>query len=114
MVVFFELAFFVVALAMIVVAETFGPRTSLVVTLALLAISFLTRAAYAARPIQEPSVEADLPHPATIPGTQAALQEREELELMAFQVEAARSWRHFNLLLLPLGAVFLIWMLITP
>jgi hypothetical protein len=32
---------------------------------------------------------------------------------MAFEVEVSRSWRHFNLLLLPLGAVFLIWMLVA-
>jgi hypothetical protein len=113
MVVFFELAFFVVALGLIVVAETFGPRTSLIVTLALLALSFLSSRYYAAHPPEAEPIDADAPRATQTGVAQAALQEREALEMVAFHAEAARSWRHFNLLLLPLGALFVVWMLIA-
>jgi hypothetical protein len=113
MVVFFELGFFVIALGLLVVAETLGPRISLIVTVGLLAVSFLSRVVYVSRSTAKEPLEADSRSPAAPLAPQSALQEREELELMAFEVEVSRAWRHFNLLLLPLAAVFLIWMFIA-
>ena len=106
MVFFFELAFFVVALAIIAVAEFLDPRVALALALAVLALSALARLQYAR------AVAAVAPSGEVVPLDRAS---REEI---AFREELLRSWRHFNLLVLLglaiLGLIVLGGMLLRP
>jgi hypothetical protein len=106
MVFFFELAFFVVALAIIAVAEFLDPRVALALALAVLMISALARLQYAR------VVAAVAPSGEVVPLDRAT---REEI---AFREELLRSWRHFNLLVLLglaiLGLIVLGGMVLRP
>jgi hypothetical protein len=111
MVFFIEMAFFVVALAILAVGETLGATLALGIALGLLVISFLARAWYASAS----AAEAEAVRSGRMLASEASspVPDRDALEAEQFQVELLRGWRHFNLLL-ALGCPFLLaWVGLT-
>lgn len=116
MVFFIELAFFILALAILLIGEMLGARVALALVVAVLAISYLARRRYASAPAATPTLS--VLEPAASAAAEHGLagahpKTQEALEAIAFRDELLRSWRHFNLLLL-LGCPFILgWVFLT-
>ncbi len=116
MVFFIELLFFVVALGIIALGETFGAPWALGVVIAILAISLLLRARYAASPVSgafKLSSASAVGEPNAAPVSERALAPRDELEAQVFRDELLRGWKHFNLLLIFALPFVLGWVILT-